>query len=133
MFAGTTYSLHNAMVGMAKQPVWDESMPEYMRRQDGTVKGDGFLGRLKRKDGTEATEISVGTEFDGKEVEIPLLVPSLSQQEVQYLLDNPIGMNEPGNIGVKDPAVYDRIWGKAIRHAKQRMAAGRSPFKDIYD
>lgn len=88
----------------------------YGTRADGTQKGDGWLGPLKTKDGRVSTEISVGVEIDGKEVEIPTLVPTLSSDEVQYLLDG----------GEPSPAIVE----KAVEHAKKRISDGKSPFKD---
>jgi len=84
-------------------------------RLDGTSKGPGFLGTLKRPDGKVSTEISIGVNFDGKEVLIPALVPTLNQNEIKWLLK--------GN----DPT--PRIIHKATQHAIQRMKEGKSPFK----
>ena len=95
-------------------------------RKDETRKGYGFWGpqALKDKNGkiipnAYATEISVGVNFDGKEVEIPTLVPTLTQAERKYLTTE-------GN----DPRNNPVIMKKAIDHAKKRMARGLSPFRD---
>lgn len=89
------------------------------KRADGTQKGKGFLGLLKRPDGKVSSEISIGIEINGKEVEIPTIVPTLTQQELDFLLTN-------------DPKtkIPKSIIDKAIEHAKQRMAKGLSPFAD---
>lgn len=89
---------------------------DYGRRSDGSHKGPGFLGELKRPDGRVSTELSVGVEFDGQEREIPLLVPSLSQREIDLLLAG----EEP----------TDKIMDKAVAHARKRIAAGKSPFAE---
>lgn len=83
-------------------------------REDGTPKGNGFFGKLKRPDGMVSTELSIGVNLDGKETLIPLLVPTLSQQEVDYLLE--------GNKPTKE------IMSKAVSHAKERIKTGKSPF-----
>jgi hypothetical protein len=83
-------------------------------RADGTKKGPGFLGALKRPDGKVSTELSIGVEIDGKETEIPTLVPTLTKKEINHLL------------GGKKPT--DVIVNKAIKHAKKRIAQGKSPF-----
>ena len=90
------------------------------RRIDGTPKGKGYFGFLKRPDGRQSTEISVGVNFDGKETQIPTLVPTLSQDEINYLVND-------WKEGVKIP---DVIMNKAVEHAQQRMQKGFSPFAD---
>jgi len=98
---------------------WDEAIavlnrPSDQFRSDGTPKGKGFLGELKRPDGKISTELSIGVEFDGNETEIPALVPTLTSQEVNHLTN-----------GGK---VTPDITRKAVDHAKQRMRSGKSPF-----
>lgn len=92
----------------------DFTTPDYGARVDGTPKGLGFFGELKRPDGKVSTELSAGFNFDGKEREVPLLVPTLTQAEITHLLAG------------KEPTKL--IEGKAIEHAQQRIAAGKSPF-----
>lgn len=95
---------------------------DYGNRVDGTKKGAGFFGVLKRPDGGVSTEISMGVGIDGKETEIPLIVPSLSKQELDYLLKTPI----------KSKKFFDNmppsILEKAYDHAVMRMDQGKSPF-----
>ena len=92
--------------------------PEWTR-DDGTPKGNGFLGVLPRPDGTVSSEISIGVTIDGKEVEIPTMVPTLSKAETQWLLTH----------DVSDPSKFPRaIIQKAVDFAKPRLAAGQSPF-----
>lgn len=98
------------IVAAAKAPAWG-------MRVDGTRKGNGFLGVLKRPDGGVSTEISIGVQFDGKEVEIPSMVPTLTKDEVNTLLALKDGQPMP-----------DAIVDKAVAHAKKRLAAGKSPF-----
>ena len=96
----------------------DEAMqPQgYGNRLDGTKKGLGFLGELKRPDGAVSTELSIGVNFDGKEREIPALVPTLTKQEVDYLLN--------GGKPTKE------IVRKAVEHARGRISSGKSPFAE---
>ena len=95
----------------APQP--KEKRPDNIRN-DGTVKGPGFLGPLDTPDGKVMTEYSIGVEFDGKETEIPTVVPTLSKEEVEHLRTT--------------GEVTDAIRDKAIAHANQRVSAGKSPF-----
>jgi hypothetical protein len=91
-------------------------------RPDGTEKSSGFFGALKRPDGKVSTEISIGLDVDGKQINVPLLVPSLTFEELNYLLQS--------NVESKDflknlpPSIMD----KAYNHAEQRIKAGLSPF-----
>jgi len=91
---------------------------EFGNRNDGTKKGSGFLGVLQRPDGKVSTEISVGVDFGAGEMEIPLLVPTLDQEEIKYLLEN-----EPKPSDIPKP-----IMDKAVNHAIQRLKDGKSPF-----
>ena len=58
-------------------------------------------------------------EFDGKEQEIPLLVPTLSRSEIDRL----IGGERPD----------DGMVRKAVQHARGRIAAGKNPFAEDGD
>lgn len=82
-----------------------------------TPKGLGFLGPLQRADGSVMSEYSIGVNIDGKEHEIPSLVPTLTKEEVQALVAGPDGAPVPA-----------AIQGKAIAYAKARLAAGKDPF-----
>ena len=91
-------------------------------RPDGSQKGSGFFGLLQRPDGKVSTEISIGLDIGGKEINVPLLIPSLTFEELNYLLQS--------NVDSKDflknlpPSIMD----KAYNHAEQRIKAGLSPF-----
>ena len=85
-------------------------------RPDGTPKGPGFFGSLKRPDGNVSTEISIGVGIDGIETLIPALVPSLTPEEIQSLLQG----DEPSK----------EIVDKAVEHAMQRKAEGKSIFAE---
>jgi len=111
----------NALAGMNgaynAQPTQNAlAQPDYGMRQDGTRKGRGFFGELKRPDGDISTEISVGVNIGGKEMEIPTLVPTLSPQEINYLLSG------------KPPT--REIVDKAVMHARERMKAGLPVFAE---
>jgi hypothetical protein len=96
---------------------------EDLIRPDGTMKDVGFLGVLKSPSGKDVTEYSVGVPIMGKEMDIPVLVPGLSKEEIAYVLqradkDLPIGTDAMGNAIVQ----------KASQHAMQRVKQGMSPF-----
>ena len=85
------------------------------KRADGSTKGRGFLGVLKRPDGGISTELSVGVSIDGKDMEIPSLVPTLTPAEVHTMLSLKEGEKPP-------KSVVD----KAVKFAISRMKAGKS-------
>lgn len=93
------------------QTAWD-------KRGDGSAKGTGFLGVLRRPDGGVSSEMSVGVTFDGKETDIPVLVPTLTRAEVETVLKT-----DPKN-GKLPPTIVE----KAAAFARKRLAAGKSPF-----
>ncbi len=107
-----TYDYLPATGMIGKQP--DAGGAGYGARQDGTQKGKGYFGELARPDGGFSTELSIGVNLDGKEVEIPALVPTLSQEEKDFLLEG----NKP----------TQEIVNKAVKHARERMKQGKSPF-----
>ncbi len=95
-----------------KNPV--QAKNNYGLRADGTQKGPGFLGELKTPSGKVSTEISIGVNIGGKETEIPTLVPTLTKNEIDYL--------------VKGGKPTKEIVDKAVDHAKSRISQGKSPF-----
>ncbi|HWU35466.1 MAG TPA: hypothetical protein VN023_09560 [Methylovorus sp.] len=86
-------------------------------RPDGSQKGNGFLGVLKRPDGGVMTEYSVGVNINGKEMDIPTLVPTLSKSEINILLNSKDGEKIP-----------ESIIKKAEDHAKKRIKEGKPVF-----
>lgn len=99
--------------GASRQTPSDES---YGLRNDGSAKQNGFLGPLKMTDGSNRvmTELSVGVNIGGKEMNVPTIVPTLTAEEINYLLSG--GVPTPG------------IVSKAIEHANIRISQGKSPF-----
>lgn len=96
-------------------------------RRDGTPKGKGFLGILKLG-GKLANTDAVATEFttqsnavkvNGKRIDFPSLVPTLSQDELDLMLNDiiPNSKNIP-----------ETIMRKAIDHANKRLVVGESVF-----
>lgn len=97
---------------------------DYGNRADGTKKGTGFFGEIKRPDGGVMTEISIGVGLNGKQTEIPLIVPTLTRREMDYLLKN-----DPKSktfMNRMPPSIIE----KAVDHAAARMKFGKSPFAD---
>lgn len=95
----------------------DYDMKDAGNRPDGSKKGSGFLGVLKSANGNAMTEYSIGVKIDGKERDIPTLVPTLNRSEVTTLLNLKDGEKIP-----------ESIVQKAVDHAKMRIADGKSVF-----
>jgi hypothetical protein len=114
-------------------------------REDGTLKGYGFLGLLERKDNPIAfsSEISVGISpkevgYDpekhkgyklldsenGQYLSVPLMVPTLNKKEINYLLTTPEDQLDDSNPMMK------LIRSKAVEFAKGRMEEGRPLFAE---
>lgn len=89
-------------------------------RNDGTQKGNGYFGVLKNSNGQDVTEFSIGIEINGKETEIPTLVPTLTKDEIKAVLLASTGKGE----------IPRSVMKKASEHAKKRMSQGLSPFND---
>ena len=80
----------------------------------GTVKGKGYFGEIPMNQGGAMTEVSSAYEQDGNLVSHPLIVPTLTKQEVDLL-----------RMGIEPtPEIYK----KAQDYAQQRIGAGQSPF-----
>ena len=98
---------------MIKEDETEKDDPS-MIRPDGTRKSNrGFLGQIKDNEGRTMTEFSIGVQIDGEEVDIPTLVPGLTNDEIDSLKD--------GNVPVS-------VQQKAKAHAEKRIAQGLSPF-----
>lgn len=91
-------------------------------RPDGTQKGTGFLGVLQLSDGGRATEYSTGVQLEalgGEETDIPSLVPTLTQAEIDLMVNDIIPNKKP---------VPEGITQKAVDHANKRVREGKSVF-----
>ena len=92
------------------------------RRPDGSEKSTGWQGVFKTPDGKDASEVSVGVQIDGKETDVPSIVPTTTPEERAWILKN-----------VNDDKAWKTeeghaIVAKAAAFAKQRIAQGKSPF-----
>ncbi len=104
----------------------DESpVDSTMYRQDGSVKSArGFLGPIKNKiDGGTMTEFSTDMQYKGKSIEVPTMVPTLSESEIEYMR----GMEPGTGFDLSNPT-EKAIVNKARAHAKKRLDSGLSQF-----
>ena len=98
----------------------EQDIPADMYRRDGSIKSaEGYLGPVTNKnDGKTMTELSIGVQIDGREVEIPAMVPTLNDAEIEMLRNIRVGI---------DP-IPRSIQQKAVEHARPFLEAGESPF-----
>jgi len=81
---------------------------------EGTIKGKGYFGEIPVKKGGIMGEVSSAYEQDGNLISHPLIVPTLTKEEIDLL-----------GMGLKPtPEIYK----KAQDYAQQRISAGQSPF-----
>lgn len=114
----TTENIKAHLKDNSGKGVSKEKPDGYGLRNDGTPKGPGYLGEIKNKDGSISTEVSIGVNIDGKETEIPLLVPTLTEEEINLVTTS------------NRSELPKEIIDKAAAHAKNRIAQGKSPFHE---
>lgn len=87
---------------------------DYGMRKDGTPKGIGYFGEVRRGNRDPSTELSIGVDFDGRQQLIPSMVPTLSRQEIGHMASG--------------GEMTDPIVDKAVAHARDRHSIGKSAF-----
>ena len=95
------------------------AVKKYGKRVDGSPKGSGFHGDIKTNSGKVMTEVSIGVNLSGKEIQIPLIIPNSSPSDLRFL----------ANGGKATKAMVN----KAVASARKRIKEGRSPFLDEAD
>lgn len=88
------------------------------------AKGYGWLGPMQSASGAPMTEYSA-TNAAGRDY--PQVVPTLSAQEMSYLLSEPRGLPA---VPTQQRAMDDAVYRKALEWARLRQAYGLSPFVD---
>lgn len=91
-------------------------MSDYGNRPDGSAKGKGYFGELVNKDGDVVTEMTIGVNIDGQEVDIPLVHPFLSGSEINQILELQDGERPPESLvrSAVDYAVYRKQSGLPV-------------------
>ena len=106
------------------QQMVNDQKPSYGNRPDGTQKGTGYLGEIQRPDGTVMTEITAGVNIKGKEIDIPLITPKASKDDLEYLK----------KADPKSKDFYTKmpkgLMDRAVDHAVGRMKTGKSVYKN---
>ena len=83
-----------------------------------TAKGKGYFGEIPDAQGRPMTELSSAYEDNGKLVPHPLVVPTLTKEEIDLL-----------KMGIPNEQIYQ----KAEDWAKSRLGQGQSPFATPQD
>jgi hypothetical protein len=83
-----------------------------------TAKGKGYFGVIPDSEGRAMTELSSAYEKDGNLIPHPLVVPTLTKEEIDLL-----------KMGVPNEQIYQ----KAEDWAKSRLGQGQSPFATPQD
>ena len=95
-------------------------------RPDGTKKGTGWCGILRNANGELVTEFSIQSDavkVNGERIDFPTLVPGLTKEERQLVLDKSAGKEV-------DAEKYAAVEQKAVDHANRMLAEGKSVWKN---
>ncbi len=84
-------------------------------------KAEGFYGRVPLPNGGFATEYSVSQDINGKNVEMPSLVPGLTKEEIESIKTS-------ASTGSPLP---QSVYNKSREHAVMRTNNNQSPFWGI--
>ena len=100
---------------------WGKRYNPLTGKMDGDQKQSGWRGLLSDGHGGFMTEVSRGLTINGKEVEIPLIVPDSTEEELVKIAKIAHGefVNERDIMAIEE---------KAMAFAKKRLAEGKSPF-----
>lgn len=91
-----------------------------MLRADGSTKSaQGYLGAFPDKYGKMMTEQTIGVEIDGKEVQMPAIVPTTTPDEIELLSSGNVNWQSPRGQLIQD---------KAVANYRDRVSRGLSPY-----
>ena len=92
---------------------------DYGDGPNGTKKGKGWYGELHDSEGNIVTEMTVGINIDGEEVDVPAVNPILSEKQLTTLL------------GIKsDQPLPEDIIDTAVEYAIFRKQQGRGMYAE---
>jgi len=101
-----------------------KSMPDYGKRPDRSNKGKGYMGEIKRADGSVMTEVTTRMNVDGKDMDFPLITKYSTKEDIEYMKKADVKSKDFLD---KAPAgMVDR----AIKHAMERKKSGLSVYAD---
>jgi hypothetical protein len=94
---------------------------DYGDRPDGSKKGKGWLGDVYLENGDVATEFSTQSDavkVNGKRINFPTLVPTLTPEELGVMK----------KVIATNGSIPEEIMQKAIQHARKRLSENKSVF-----
>ena len=100
----------NSSIGLSEPRYLEENQ----KITEGSFKGKGYFGSIPTKDGSMMTEYSSAFDVDGKTVSYPLVVPTLTADELNLLRIT----------GEATPEIEK----KAQQFALDRIEQGKNPF-----
>ncbi len=98
----------------------------YGERTDGTQKGTGWFGPIKLPDGSVMTELSTTIEVDGVSMDIPMITPLTTKEELDFLAR--VSQSEFKKLSKEDKEMLREIEDKAYDWAMRRLKEERSPY-----
>jgi hypothetical protein len=107
----------------AAPTVSDSGNADYGNRPDGSKKGKGWLGGVFLDDGSVATEFSTQSDavtVNGKRIDFPTLVPTLTPEELRTMKQ----------VIATNGEIPEGVMQKAIQHARKRLSENKSVFAD---
>jgi len=108
------YSLFDQGVNRKPELSGVRYLEEGQKLTDSTFKGKGYFGEIPTMDGSVMTEYSSAFDYGGKPISYPLIVPTLTADELNLLR--------------LTGEVTPEIDKKAQQFALERLAQGKNPF-----
>jgi len=108
------YSLFDQGVNRKPELSGVRYLEEGQKLTDSTFKGKGYFGEIPTMDGSVMTEYSSAFDYGGKPISYPLIVPTLTADELNLLR--------------LTGEVTPEIDKKAQEFALERLAQGKNPF-----
>jgi len=112
----------NTLIGSTPKPSPMLPVRDFGKRNDGTPKGNGWLGLINLGGGNVATEYTMQSDMvrgdEGELIDFPTLVPTLTPDEVNIMKD----------VILNKKPIPEPIIQKAIKHANKQINAGKSVF-----
>ena len=111
----------NFLIGSTPKPSPTLPVRDFGKRNDGTLKGNGWLGVIDLGGGNVATEYTMQSNkvrVGGQQIDFPTLVPTLTPDEVNIMKDVILNKKD-----IPEPIIQ-----KAIKHANEQIKAGKSVF-----
>lgn len=109
------YLLYNMLMQKKdKDPFFDDK--NYGKRNDGSDKGSGWLGEIKQTNDKFATELTYDYDTPYGRFSMPLIVPTLTENEIES-----IRMGEQPT---------EEMHKKAFKHGLNRILQWKSPYSE---